>query len=116
MALFNPFAGEISRGRWWLLQFVIFGLAFIMMVITIMILADPNAPVESRNSEETMALWGIIIAVIYMNFSTCMNRLRHSGRTRWLYLAFLLPLVGTGLMLYFCGIEAGPKQSQFQTY
>jgi len=48
------------------------------------------------------------LTMIYMNLCTCINRLRDSGRSRFWYCTFLLPSVGTALMIYFCGIEKGP--------
>lgn len=57
---------------------------------------------------ENVGLGLTALAMIYMNLCTCLNRLRDSGRSGFWYLSFLLPSVGTGLMVYFCGIEKAP--------
>lgn len=105
--LLNPFQGRMGRGRWWLMQFVILGLAIAGMVLTVLLFADLEAPTATRNGSENAMLALIVVAVIYMNFATCVNRLRDSMRSGFWYLTFLLPMVGTGLMIYFCGLEAG---------
>ncbi|MFC4292503.1 DUF805 domain-containing protein [Sphingorhabdus arenilitoris] len=105
MFALNPFAGRINRGDWWLLQLLIWVFAFAAMAMTIMFASDTAAPVNQRNGAEKMLLVLIILSVIYMNFASCLNRLRDTGRSGWLYLCFLLPTVGTGLMIYFYGIE-----------
>ncbi len=112
MYLLNPFHGRIGRGQWWLLQLAIFGFAIVGMILTILVFADPTAPTGSRNSSENAMLVLILAAMVYMNFSACLNRLRDSGRSGFVYIAFLLPAVGTGLMIYFCGLEGGNGNSQ----
>jgi uncharacterized membrane protein YhaH (DUF805 family) len=103
-ALINPFYGRISRSEWWLSQFAIFALAFFAMFMTIMFASDPNLPTSERTGTESSMLIMIILGGLYMNFATCLNRLRDASYSRFLYLSFLLPTVGTGLMIYFCGI------------
>ncbi|MCP4319648.1 MAG: DUF805 domain-containing protein [Hyphomicrobiales bacterium] len=88
------------------MQLVIFSLAIGGMVFSASFLADPAAHTSERNASETAALFVILVAVIYTNFSTCLNRLRDSGRSGLWYLTFLVPYAGTGLMIYFCGVEA----------
>ena len=105
--LIDPFHGQISRRRWWLFQLIILVLAFAGMFVSIVLFSDPDAPTSTRNSNESTMLWSIIAVVIYLNFSACLNRLRDTGRSGLWYLAFMLPTVGTGLMICFCGIEAG---------
>lgn len=39
-ALFNPVCGTIGRGRWWLFQLVIFGVAIGGLLATIFLFAD----------------------------------------------------------------------------
>jgi uncharacterized membrane protein YhaH (DUF805 family) len=107
-ALFNPVCGTIGRGRWWLLQLVIFGLAIGGLVATIFLFADLGGQIESRNPMENIGIGLTAMAVIYMNMCTCLSRLRDSGRSGFWYLSFLLPSVGTGLMVYFCGVEKSP--------
>lgn len=104
--LLNPMQGRIGRGHWWLLQLIIFALAFAGLILSIMVLADRGASFGARNANEEAMLVFVIVAVVYMNFCTCLNRLRDSGRSGFWYLTFLLPYAGTGLMLYFCGFEA----------
>lgn len=105
--LLNPFHGTMGRGRWWLIQVAIFVLAIVSMFDTAFAFADFDAPEGTRNASENLMLALIVIGVIYMNFATCVNRLRDSGRSGFWYLTFLLPMVGTGLMIYFCRLEAG---------
>ncbi|MEM8813859.1 MAG: DUF805 domain-containing protein [Pseudomonadota bacterium] len=108
--LFNPFHGKIGRGRWWLLQFLIFLTGLVAMIFTIKFLGDPSAPAGTRTRAESLALGIIFLAVIYMNFSVCLNRLRDSERSGLWYLAFMLPYAGTGLMVYLCGTQPGTCQ------
>ena len=107
--LLNPFHGTMGRGRWWLMQIVILVLAIVALFVTVLVFADPNAPVEARNASEKLMLALIVVGMFYMNLATCVSRLRDSGRSGFWYLTFLLPMVGTGLMIYFCGMEAGQK-------
>ena len=106
-ALFNPFYGRINRGDWWLLQLAIFAFAVFGMFLTYILASDPNLPTGERTTGEALMLLLVILLVVYMNFATCLNRLRDASRSGLWYLSFLLPTVGTGLMIYFCGIEAG---------
>lgn len=108
--LLNPLQGKIGRGRWWLMQLVIFVLVIAGLFMTAFLFADFDAPADTRNSSENVMLALILVAMVYMNFATCVNRLRDSMRSGFWYLTFLLPMVGTGLMIYFCGVEAGQKQ------
>lgn len=105
--LFNPFHGQIGRGTWWLSQFVIFALAFAGLIVCARLFADPGAPSGARNDSEIAMLAVIVVSMVYLNFSTCLNRLRDTGRSGFWYLAFLMPYAGSGLMIYFCGIEPG---------
>jgi uncharacterized membrane protein YhaH (DUF805 family) len=112
-ALFNPFYGRINRGDWWLLQLAIFVFAFLGMFMTITFASDPNLPAGQKTTGEASMLLLVILSVVYMNFATCINRLRDSGTSGFLYLVFLLPTVGTGLMIYFCGIKEGDGGGSF---
>lgn len=105
--LFNPFHGQISRGTWWLSQLVIFALAVAGLFVSAAFLADPGAPKGARSDGEIAMLAVVFVGMIYLNLSTCLNRLRDTGRSGFWYLAFLMPYAGTGLMIYFCGIEPG---------
>ncbi len=105
--LFNPFQGQMTRLQWWLAQLGIFAAAFAGLFLTAFLLSDRSEPISTRTSGETWALTGILLSVLFANFSTCLNRLRDSGRSGFWYLTFLFPTVGTGLMIYFCGIERG---------
>lgn len=107
-ALFNPCYGKIGRRHWWLSQLAIFCLALAGLAVTIFLFADLTTEDDVRNPMENVGLAMTIVAVIYMNLCTCLNRLRDSGRSGFWYLSFHLPTVGTGLMLYFCGIEKSP--------
>lgn len=107
IALLNPFYGGISRSHWWLCQVAIVVAFFVGLAVTAFLFATPGSPPAHRNPGETIGLALVIVGVLYMNFSTCLNRLYNSGRSWVWYLTFLLPTVGLGLMLYFCGIEAG---------
>lgn len=108
LALINPLQGKIGRTHWWLSQIAIFGLAIGGLMATVFLFADLNDDLTARNPMESVGLAATIISVLYMNLCTCLNRLRDSGRSGFWYLSFLLPTVGTGLMVYFCGIEKGP--------
>jgi uncharacterized membrane protein YhaH (DUF805 family) len=108
--LLNPLQGKIGRGRWWLMQFAILALAIVGMVLTALFFADMDAPAGTRNGSENAMLALIVVAVVYMNLATCLNRLRDTMRSGFWYLTFLLPMVGTGLMIYFCGLEVGQKR------
>lgn len=100
--LLNPFQGQLSRGGWWLSQLVIFVLALAgLFVLAVLFAGEPGG---KRAAGEDYALFGLFALVIYTNFCTCINRLRDTGRSGFWYLAFNLPLVGTGLMIYHCGI------------
>ena len=105
--LFNPFHGKLSRGGWWLSQLLIFGLALLGMIMSAFFLAGQDVVAGARNPGETTMFFLIFAAVLYTNFSTCLNRLRDTGHSGLWYLSFLTPYAGTGLMIYFCGIEAG---------
>lgn len=107
--LFNPFQGQMTRLQWWLAQLGIFVAAFAALFLTAYLHSDRPVPIsiDTRTPGETWALNGIILSVMFANFSTCLNRLRDSGRSRFWYLSFLIPPAGTGLMIYFCGIERG---------
>jgi uncharacterized membrane protein YhaH (DUF805 family) len=105
--LLNPFHGQINRSNWWLLQILIFAFAFAGIICAITFASDPNLPTDQRSNGESVIFLLVIVGVIYMNFATCLNRLRDSRRSGFWYLTFMLPTVGTGLMIYFCGIEAG---------
>lgn len=109
-AMLNPFLGKITRLHWWLCQIAIFVLAIGGLIATIFLFADPDSEAHTRNGYENLGIAVTVLLVIYANFSTCLNRLRDSGRSRFWYLTFLLPTVGSALMLYFCGIEKGPNQ------
>ena len=108
LALLNPCHGKIGRRHWWLSQLAIFCLAIGGLAATIFLFADLASENTDRNPMENVGLAVTIVAVIYMNLCTCLNRLRDSGRSGFWYLSFQLPTVGTGLMLYFCGIEKSP--------
>lgn len=108
LAVINPWHGKIGRTYWWLSQLAIFCLGIGGLVATILLFADLNSDTDVRNSGEQAGIVVTILAVIYMNLCTCLNRLRDSGRSGIWYLSFLLPTVGTGLMVYFCGIEKHP--------
>lgn len=108
LALINPCHGKIGRTHWWLSQIAIFCLAIGGLAGTIFLFADLDDSSSARNPMENVGIAVTIIAVLYMNLCTCLNRLRDSGRSGFWYLSFLLPTVGSGLMLYFCGIEKTP--------
>ncbi|MET1411507.1 DUF805 domain-containing protein [Roseibium sp. HPY-6] len=108
LALINPCHGKIGRTHWWLSQIAIFCLAIGGLAGTIFLFADLEDSSSARNPMENIGLTVTIIAVLYMNLCTCLNRLRDSGRSGFWYLSFLLPTVGSGLMCYFCGIEKTP--------
>jgi uncharacterized membrane protein YhaH (DUF805 family) len=110
-ALINPFYGRINRGDWWLLQLTIFVIAFLGIFISITFASDPNLPTSEKTTGEAVILLMIILLVAYMNFATCINRLRDSDTNRLWYFSFLLPTVGTGLMIYFCGVKASSDAS-----
>ncbi len=105
--LFNPMQGRIGRGYWWMLQLIIFTLAFACLIFSAVVLADPSASYDTRTSSEQAMFVFVVVMMVYMNFCACQNRLRDSGRSGFWYLTFLLPYAGTGLMIYFCGVEAG---------
>ncbi|MES0882505.1 DUF805 domain-containing protein [Roseibium sp. SCP14] len=104
-ALFNPVYRRINRLQWWLYQLVILFGAIATLILTALLFGDPDAPKGSRNGLEILGIATACLFFIYANFCTCLNRLRDSGRSWIWYLTFLLPTVGTGLMIYFCGIE-----------
>lgn len=110
-ALFNPFYGEISRRAWWIYQsviWVIFGLMATAFYALLAALRISGGPAEGLATLFGMVAAGLLASVaIYMNFCTCVNRLRHIGRSGWWWLVFQVPLLGTPLMLYFCGIVKG---------
>lgn len=108
LALINPCHGKIGRTHWWLSQFAIFCFAIGGLAATIFLFADLASESSDRNTTENIGLAVTIVAVIYMNLCTCLNRLRDSSRPGILYLAFFLPSIGTFLMFYFCGIEKSP--------
>ncbi|MDN3720019.1 DUF805 domain-containing protein [Roseibium salinum] len=111
-AIINPFHGRIGRLQWWLLQFVIFAFAVAGLLVTIFFcLPNPARRQGLRRSMNRPASCSSLFLVVNMNFSTCINRLRDTGRSGFWYLTFLLPAVGTGLMIYFCGVEPGKKLS-----
>ncbi len=105
LALINPFAAPIGRAKWWGLQFLILLLAMIALFAVAFVFSDTGT--EGRVPAENMALLAIIVLVIYSNLTTCLARLRDTGRSGWWWLAFNLPFAGTGLMVYFCGGEPG---------
>ena len=91
------FANDVYRI---LLFALIFAWAFIA-------LGSGIAEEQGKSSTETT---GILVTAgiwMYMNFCTCMNRLRDSGRHWAFYFLFHLPLIGLPAMIYFCGIEEG---------
>lgn len=105
LSLINPFAGPIGRAKWWGLQVLIWtiglGALFVLAAIS------SETPAGKRVSAENLGILAVIASVIYANFCTCLARLRDTGRSGWWYVSFLLPTVGTGLMIWFCGVEAG---------
>ncbi len=105
LALISPVAEPIGRAKWWAFQFLILFVGVFAIVVLAINYADSGS--ESRLPEESGMFWGTIGLVVYANLCTCLARLRDSGRSGWWWLAFNLPTVGTGLMIYFCGIEAG---------
>jgi uncharacterized membrane protein YhaH (DUF805 family) len=106
-ALVNPYYGRINRGDWWLLQLLIVVFIVVGFYITVTFASDPNLPMSKRTPNESLMVVTVILSAAYMNFASCVNRLRDSDSNGFFYLSFLLPTVGTGLMLYFCGIKAG---------
>ena len=110
-ALFNPFYGEISRKAWWNYQsviWVIFGLIAAGFYFLLAALRTGDAFAEGLSTPFGIVVASVLaIAGIYMNFCTCVNRLRNTGRTGWWWLIFQVPVIGAPLMLYFCGIEKG---------
>jgi len=110
--LLNPFLGQISRGQWWLAQLAIFVLSTLAMTATFLSIADPSALPTVPGLLGNPAFLLILVVCAYMNFCVCLNRLRDTGRSGLLYLAFCVPFIGLCLMIYFCGIETGAKTSQ----
>jgi len=108
LALINPFADPIGRAKWWGLQIFIWivglGALFVLAVM------NQDSPPGARTAGESFGLLLIIAGVVYANLCTCLARLRDSGRSGWWHVAFLLPTVGTGLMIYFCGFEKGDSR------
>jgi len=116
--LLNPFFGRIGRGKWWLLQIVIFAIMVALMVGAV--ITQPNITSIAFGETTRGQLWMLFIIVVslYLNCCSCINRLRDTGRIALVYLTFFLPFIGTGLMIYFCGIEKGGsviKDDQFGT-
>jgi len=107
--LFNPFHGQIGRGHWWMLQAAILVLALGGLFMTALLFAGSSAAGGLRTPGEAGMFLLVLLGMIYMNFSACLNRLRDSGRSGFWYLTFLLPYAGTGLMIYFCGFEEGKR-------
>lgn len=105
--LFNPFHGQIGRGHWWMLQAAILVFTLAGLFLTALLFANSSVAQGARTTGEAAMFAIILVAVLYMNFSTCLNRLRDSGRSGLWYISFLLPYGGTPMMIYFCGIEAG---------
>lgn len=108
LALLNPAYGKIRRRTWWFSQIVIFMTAFLGLMVTVFLFADPVAASGGRSPAENAGIFSTLLAMLYMNLCSCLNRLRESGRSGLWYLSFLLPAAGTGLMVYFCGIEKHP--------
>ena len=79
--LFNPFHGKLSRGGWWLSQLAIFGLAALGLFASAVFMASLEAVGSDRDPGETTVFFLIFAAVLYTNFSTCLNRLRDCGRS-----------------------------------
>ncbi|WP_114009947.1 DUF805 domain-containing protein [Cohaesibacter intestini] len=110
-ALFNPFYGEISRKSWWTYQSVIWVIFALLAAAFYFLLAALRMGDGIADAFST--LFGVVaasvlaIVAIYMNFCSCVNRLRNTGRTGWWWLIFQVPVIGVPLMLYFCGIEEG---------
>lgn len=110
--LLNPFLGQISRGQWWLAQLVIFVLSTLAMTAAFLSIADPSALPAVPELFGNPAVLLILVVCAYMNFCVCLNRLRDTGRSGLLYLAFCVPIIGVCLMIYFCGIETGTAKSE----
>lgn len=108
---FNPFAGEIGRLFWWGAQILIMVIIFALLFATVILVADPEAPIETRNGGELTSLLGIGLLGIYLNLCTSVNRLRDAGRSGWWYLAFNIPFIGSALMIFMCGILPGSRPS-----
>ncbi|WP_428649805.1 DUF805 domain-containing protein [Roseibium sp.] len=109
VALINPFHGRINRLQWWMYQLVILVFTAIGFVCIGLYFADSHGPDFKLSDDEIVALVLLIFLNLNMNFSTCINRLRDTGRSGFWYIAFLGPTFGTALMIYFCGIEPGKK-------
>ncbi len=114
-ALINPFHGRINRLQWWMYQFLIFFLTAVGFVGIALYFVDSHGPEFKWLDNEIAALVLLVLLSSIMNFSTCINRLRDTGRSGFWYLAFLGPTFGTALMIYFCGIEPGKKDPVVST-
>jgi hypothetical protein len=108
LSLVSPVAEPIGRAKWWGFQFLILFVGILALFVLAINYSDTGA--TGRVPEENAMVWGIIGLVLYTNLCTCLARLRDTGRSGWWWIAFLLPTVGTGLMIYFCGVEAGQKR------
>jgi uncharacterized membrane protein YhaH (DUF805 family) len=97
LSLVSPVAGPIGRAKWWGFQFLISFIGILAIFVLAFNYSDTGA--TGRVPEENAMFWGICGLIVYSNLCTCLARLRDTGRSGLWWIAFLLPTVGTGLMI-----------------
>lgn len=103
----NPRYGPINCSQWWAGQVMIFMFALLALFIVSVLAQTADLKAIGNGTVESSIFIFVFIGAAFSNFATCMNRLEHSGRSRWWYAVFLVPIIGTGLMIIFCGMEEG---------
>lgn len=108
--LINPFAGKIGRVEWWWMQAATIVLTSIFMTALILIDFDLSFLTGNEQPTNPTPIYLGAAFLLYLNFSTCLNRLRDTKRPWWFFMVFwIIPFIGMPAMVYFCGFEAGKK-------
>ena len=96
------FEGRARRKEYW--YFTLFNAIFMALSLLIsLVLFDFTF----------ILVWIYILATMIPGLAVSVRRLHDTGRSGWLYLLFLIPLVGTILWLVFMAEDGTPGENQY---
>jgi uncharacterized membrane protein YhaH (DUF805 family) len=101
------FNGRIGRGRFW--AFLLVAIVLEVVGFALIAVLDPHFFDQPPSSNGAgLAVYAVVmLLVIYMNFAVMVKRCHDRGKSGWMSLISLIPLVGAIWWLIDLGILAG---------
>ncbi|WP_019009494.1 DUF805 domain-containing protein [Deinococcus aquatilis] len=112
------FTGRARRREYWMFS-LINALVIFALEIPFLLLALPSMSQDSETSPSALSLVSLLPLVIYYfaalipALALCIRRLHDTGRSGWLYLLILVPLVGSIIIIVFFATDSQPGSNKW---